>query len=353
MTLGCGTYRVEVTGRCGVPSICDLNNIADLEFGRVRDDTSQVTMILNLPGDGEDSCCECLGNIRSWIHSVMLFRDGELVWGPGPVTNILYRRESVVVTARDVSTWLDSRFIHNDLDFFDADPLDIAQALIVDAMAPDDPCGLADNVILYRSASPTLIDQSYTAEDPTQYAGAALRDLGSTVLDYTVVGSTFLLGSPLTFGPYATLTDKDFLVDVEIEERGLEAGTRWVVQSPTARGSAGGLDPYYGLIEQWVNEDSIDDDDQATLAAQNRLLASNPAPLYLNIPEGARLSPAAEISFDQLVPGTLFNVNFQDLCRKIYTRLILTAVTVHVGDSGDEEIGVTLSPMGTGFQDAV
>ena len=139
---------------------------------------------------------------------------------------------------------------------------------------------------------------------------------------------------------------------MEIEERGLESATKWVVQSDIARGVAGVVDPYYGLIEQLAEESQIEDDDQAALVAVNRLKASNPAPLYINVPDGARLSPDTPICFEQLVPGTLVNVNVRNLCREVYSQLKLTAVRVHVPDDGDEEVGITLSPLGTAFGEA-
>lgn len=351
--LGCAEeYRVIVTSRCGATTVCELGNISDLTYGRVMDDTSEAIIIMDLAsGDQESTCCECLGNVRSWIHSVMIFRDGDLVWGPGPVVNVLYRRDQVSVTARDVTAWLDVRHVHNYLDFVDADPLVIASALIDDAMAPDDPCGIADGVFVQAPAVPGFIDREYLEIDPTGYVGDAFRELARTNMDYTVIGSTIIIGEPLAFGPYTTLTDEDFLVDIEVEERGLEAATEWTVQSEFASGSAGGIDPFYGLIEQLVEESELEDDDHAILIATNRLVASNPVPMYVNVPEGARLSPDAPVCFELLVPGTLVNVNIRGLCRQVYSQLKLTALTVHV-TSGDEEVGITLSPLGTSFGEA-
>lgn len=352
--LGCPDYQVIATSRCGQVTVCELDNINSLDYGRVMDDTSEAIIVMNLQGDGlDENCCECVGGLRSWIHSVMIFRDGSLVWGPGPVVNILYQTEQVTVTARDVTAWLDVRLIHNDLDFFDANPLSIAQALINDAMAPNDPCNVAGRVFAQSPpTAPPGIDRSYTSEDPSQYAGDAFRELARTAMDYTTIGDRIILGSPLSFGPYVTLTGEDFLGELEIEERGLEAGTKWVVQGDAVTGAAGGSDPYYGLIEQLADESSIEDEDEAALAARNRLEASNPAPLFINVPDGSRLSPESPVCFEQLVPGTLVNVNMTSLCREVYARLRLTSVKVHVSDSGDEEVGVTLSPLGTTFGEA-
>lgn len=351
--LGCPeTYTVLVTNRCGTATVCELDHISDLTYGRVLDDTSEAIIVMDLPsGGGTSTCCDCVGNVRSWIHSVMILRDNELVWGPGPVVNVLYKKTQVAITARDVSAWLDVRVIHNDMDFTEEDPLVVAQSIIDDAMAPDDPCDIAGSTYVQVPATLGVIDREYFAEDPTQYAGDAFRELARTAMDYTVIGNSIMMGEPLSFGPYVTLLDEDFMVDIEVEERGLEAGTKWTVQSEVARGEAGGLDPYYGLIEQLVEEAEIEDDDQAAVVAEDKRLASNPAPLYVNVPDGARLAPTAAVCFEQLVPGTLVNVNLRGLCREVYAQLKLTAVSVHVAN-GDEEVGITLSPLGTAVGEA-
>lgn len=345
--LGCAQeYKVLVMDRCGRNQVCELTNVNDLIHGRVLDDTSEAIATVSLKGEGvTGSCCDCMGNVRSWIHSMMIMRDGELVWGPGPIVNILYKREEVIVTARDVSAWLDVRYVHEDMDFVEEDPLVVAQSIINDAMAPDDPCNIAGSTFVQVPPVLGSIDREYTSEDPTQYAGDMFRELANTVMDFTVIGQQILMGEPLAFGPFVTLTDVDFQVEIEVEERGLEAGTRWTVQSEEAWGSAGGKDKFYGLIEQIDDDSTVEDDDQAALIAEDHRKGSNPAPLYINVPDGARLSPEAPVCYERLVPGTLMNVTLRDLCREVTQQMKLTAVRTHVDQEGDEEVGITLSPV--------
>lgn len=326
--------------------MCELTNISDMSHGRVLDDTSDATIVVDLKGDSaDDACCECMGNLRTWINSIIIMRDGELVWGPGPITNIIYRKDQVAFTARDVSAWLDMRQIHEDMDFTEEDPLVVAQSIIDDAFSLDDPCGIAKSTYIQEPKVLGSIDREYTSEDPVQRSGDSFRDLAQRAMDFTVVAKSIIMGEPLLFGPYVTLNDDHFQVEIEVEERGLEAGTKWTVQNSESYGSAGGIDPHYGLLEQIddQNDSSIDDDEQQEQIAKNHLKLSNPAPLYINIPEGARLSPEAPVCFKQLIPGTLFNVSVRNLCRSVYQQMKLTAVQVKV-TNGDEQVGITLSP---------
>jgi hypothetical protein len=308
------------------------------------DDTSQVIVTVDLSGAAGAVCCKCLGNTRSWIHSIRIDRDEELVWGPGPITNILYRREQVVVTARDVSAWLDMRVIHNDYDFVEEPLSGVVRTLLTDALSVDDPCDLLG--LMEITPSTTLIDKSVIANQ--EYAGDVLRDMARNYLDYTVVGRKIIIAEQLSYGPFAVLQDEDFQSDLEVEERGLEAGTKWYVNGDAVEGTCGGSasdTQYLGLLEQVVTEDSIEDDSTANMSACSRLQFSNPSPLYINVPEDAKLSPKAPVEFSHLVPGTLVDVALSDVCRPLRVRNRLTAVTVSVAGV-DESIGVTLAPVG-------
>src|SRR5690348_393661 len=89
--LGCGDeYRVVFTNRCGSKSLCTMEKeISALDYNRLMDETSEANVTINIPGgDGENAgCCDCIGNLRAWIHSVAIYRSGDLVWGPGPLMN--------------------------------------------------------------------------------------------------------------------------------------------------------------------------------------------------------------------------------------------------------------------------
>lgn len=349
--LGCGPTRVIFTNRCGNQIVCDVTeSMTALTYGRTLDDTSQAQVTLSVGGDAKNACCDCVGDLRTWLHSMIIYRDGEIVWGPGPVTNLLYKRDTVVVTAQDVSAWMGARVIHNNYTFTNALVSDVVRTLMTDALAPDDPCDLIGRMIITPSTDTQRIDRQVTAG--VGWLGDVIRDLARTVMDFTVVGNAFIFDHQIVYGPYSRLTDEDFLTDIEVEERGSEAGTKWYVNGTGVQGVAGGTDPYLGLIEQQATEDSVTTVAHANEAATGHLEASNPAPVYVNIPDGAQLSSNAAVCFSQLVPGTLIDVLLRNTCRPVLERVRLTAVKVSLSAGGAEQVGVSLAPLGTGFTEA-
>lgn len=342
--LGCGEYRVLFMNRCGTSMICDAeDHIEALSFARVLDDTGVAEISVTTSGDSDGkSCCACLGGLRSWIHTGVIFRNGDLVWGPGPITNDLFGSDTNKITVKDISAWLDRRVVHNDYEFIQTDIMEIARQVIIDALEPDDPCDLIGQMQITMGGQ--LID--LTIEANKQYAGEILRDLAKIGLDYTVLGMSLILAPELRYGPFVTLRDDDFLTEIQVEERGEEMATKWYVNGEAVGGSAGGIDPYYGLIEQLTTEEHIEDEDTANAAAATRMKASNPAPVYINVPDGAAMSPKAPVCFEQLVPGVLVDIALQNNCRPVGVRNVLTALKVTVGNDGSEQVGVTLAPPG-------
>lgn len=340
--LGCGEYTVQITTRCGGRVKCDVTKASEnLEWGRTMDATSETKFRVTLSGDTGQVCCECLGETRTWINSVNVLRDGNLVWF-GPVFNLRYRSDYVEVIARDITAWWDKRAIHNSYVFEDATLREIIETLMRDALAEDDPCELLSRVHYGAALDEIRIDRTVTAYEG--YLGDIMRDLAKSYIDFTAIGSAVFIDAPLKWGPFTTLTDEHFQTELEVEERGVEAATRQITSGGDdgITGIAGGVDPHYGLLEELVSEDSIDTVKDARRASENRLVASNPAPLYLNIPDGAKLSPKAPTCIEQLVPGTYFKTSLRDVCRPIQTTSVLTALKVKVDP--DEEVGITLSP---------
>lgn len=351
-TLGCGSYRVVIADRCGSTVACVIEDqITDLAFSRVLDDTSEASINVKVTGDaGGEACCECLAEIRDWTHSLSVYRDGELVWGPGPIMNNVIGHDTATITARDVSQWLNRRVIRSPMTFTQVDIVQIALDLITHGMDPDDPCDVIGMV--NATLGGVKIDKTYEGGGKV-YVGDALRDLAKIGLDFTVIGATIVIAPNLEWGPLASLVDEDFLADIQVEERGEETATKWYVNGETVGGEAGGIDPIYGLIEQISsgdNDGGVEDTVAANTEAASRLVSSNPTPIYVNIPDGARLSPNAPVCFDQLVPGVLFDVYLRNICRPVGLRNRLTALKVTVNDSG-ESVGVTLAPLGTAETD--
>lgn len=346
LELGCGEYRVLITNRRGSLLVGDITNaLSQLTWGRILDDTFEADLEMEWSGsDTSDDCCATIGNARTWIHGLLVLRDGEVAFF-GPLTDVDIKSQTAVFKARDVTAWFDARVLHDTHEWTGKDILDGAVELITDAISPDDPCEIIPNLTIARQLPAILTDYDYHIVN-SSYCGDVIRDLARIGLDYTAVGTRVILGNPIEYGPFVTLQDTDFQVDVDLEEAGLQAATKWYVLGNGVAGAAGGIDPYYGLIERIVSEDTITDVTSANTAASGRLAASNPAPLFVNVPDGARLSPKAPVLINQLIPGTLFRVRLRELCRDVSTVKRLTSLKVVVSNTLDESVQVTLAPIG-------
>lgn len=342
--LGCDPeYHVLVTDRCGGATVAELA-FSDLKWGRALDAVSEASVTIP-PGK-----CGRLADVRTWRHELHVIRDNDEVWS-GPVTTVPQCRSGTTLVAQDFWAWLGVRVIHNQLCF---DPtcggtaatgVAIAQALIEDALAPDDPCLLK---YLHAVAGGTTQERNYAAN--SAYALDALTDLAKGGLDFTAIGRRLvIMPEGGTLGQLALLTCDAFDGDVCTTEDGGAAATRAVVTGKAAdgttvvSGSAGGVDDYLGLVEVLVNDDSV----RTATAAQTQaagLLQPIP-PLLVQPPQGNGLTAEAPVCINELVPGVLVPVAMDCTCRPAEQMLRLTKLDVSV-DAGGEKVAPLLSPVG-------
>lgn len=338
---GCGTGSARIVDRTG-GTIAEANVLTELEWSRALDETSSARVVINPEGD----CCERLGEVRSWRHSLVIFRDNELVWA-GPIINIDWRLGEVEIFAQDVSAWLARRVPHSDMSFTDVDLMTVAEALIEDGFAPDDP----GHTVQVVGPAKVKGSRSYT-EDVGQTLDHLL-DLADTGIDFTVIGKTFVLLPEDHSASIGRLDDNDFPEGLIVAEDGSSLGTRWVVagdEDGDVLGSAGGSHEYYGLLERYLEESSIPDDASATAAAASKLRASLPVPVFIDSQQ-VTLSPQAAVDVAQLVPGWCIDITSAQTCRKISQRLKIVGVTVQEnggdGDSpGSESVQVQVAVTG-------
>jgi len=351
--LGTAEHRVTFTYRGATLPLgaLDTKQITSLDYTRVLDDTSTCAVEVQIPG-GSSECCRVLGDLRSWGHEVHVWRDGVDVWC-GPVVNVTLRRDTATILAADVTAWLDKRLVHSTLDYTAtglgaADLATIAAAVITDAFAPDDP-----NVLPYLTVALAGVVGERLIEAGKSRSGDELRELARTGVDYTAVGRRIVLtGEVVTTTPLATLLQDSFLASLEVVERGDLAATSWRVVGDGVTGTAAVVEPFYGLLEDIVDEQSVRDTASATAAAQTRLDASNPVPLFLVVPEDARLSPNAPVTFDQLVPGAVTRVLVSDYCRQVDQFMRLQRVRVASTPDSLDAVQITLAPLGTTTESA-
>ncbi|MFJ5037931.1 hypothetical protein [Streptomyces parvulus] len=327
---GCGTNVARIVDRTGA-TVSTANVLTEVEWTRRLDDTSTARVVVNPEGD----CCERLGLVRSWRHSLVIHRDGALVWA-GPIIQVEWRLGQVEIFASDISAWLDRRVPHETKAFPETDLNTIAKWLIDDAFRPDDP-GYS-----VQTVAPAGVKGARSYTEDVGQSGDHLRDLAETGIDYTVIGQTFILLPETHSVSVGRLTDEDFPEGLVVAEDGASLATRWVVAGDDegdALGSAGGSHEYYGLLERYLEQDAIDDDASAASAAAAKLRASLPVPVFIDSQE-VTISPQAAVEVTALVPGWCLDITSQQTCRTVSQRLKIVGVTVKEdGGSGDDPGG--------------
>ncbi|MGJ5692918.1 hypothetical protein ACM6RM_07020 [Streptomyces pratensis] len=323
---GCGTHTCVIVDRGG-GVVSPGETLTEVEWTRALDDTSTARVVLNPDGD----CCERLGRVRSWRHSLHIYRDGVFVWG-GPILQAEWSLGQVEIWAGDVLSWLDRRVPHQSMAFGESDLTDIAAWLIEDGFAPDDPGHVVETV------APAGVRGARRYRRDVGQTGDHLRDLAETGLDYTAVGDRIILLPETWTQSVGHLSDADLPEGMVVAEDGTALASRWIVAGDDegdVLSEAGDTDPYYGLLERYVEQTSIPDDASAAEAARSKLRSSLPVPVFIDTQE-VTISPEAAVAVPLLVPGWCLDITSAQTCRTITQRLKIVGLkVVEDGGSGD------------------
>lgn len=329
------SYRAVVRDRTG-PEIAELE-FTQLDWDRRLNAVSEATV--QIPA----RCCGRLANIEPWRHELAISRDGEEVW-TGPVRIPASCTNGLVLKATDVLGWLQRRAIHEDHDWTPLPGIGAVPAaveLIEDGFGPDDP-----NVLKYvQSIGEGVVGgRSYLAN--SKYVIDALDDLAKGSIDYTTIGRRIVVMPPgHELGKTVMVSCQHFSGEVCTSLDGDATVTRAIVTGVGVTGVAGGIDPYYGLVERLVDDDGIGRQSTADGAAAGLLLGANPPPVLVQPPQGSSLAPDTPICLSDLVPGVTVPVNVDCTCRTAVQDQRLAQLSVRVTNEG-ETIRPLLVPLG-------
>lgn len=335
--LGCASHTYVVRDRAGA-RVSASGILTSVEWHRVLDDVSTARVVVA----GGADCCGDLSQIRTFRHQLDIYRGENFVWS-GPITQIEWTTDGVTIDAVDIIGLLDRRVPHQDFTFTGADLNEIARQLIEDGFAPDDP---GHTVTIVGPAGVTGGRQYRLGVGQT---ADHLRDLAETGIDFTAVGNNIVL-LPETFcAVVGRLSDVDMPDGLIVAEDGTALATKWYVtgQNAEVTGVAGGSDPYYGLLERYIEQTSVTDDDSAQQAAEAKLRASASAPVFIDTQQ-VTLSPTAPVAVDQLVPGWCLDITSAGTCRTITQRLKIVGVDVREtggtgSTAGQEQVQVQVA----------
>jgi len=379
-SLGCGTYRAFIYQQGGQRLLGEIEPITRLTFTRLRDDISSATVFTN--GYSAD-CGQLYGATRTWMHEMVLFRDGVRVW-EGPITRIGYSVDSVEFEAKDVMAYAYRRIMrqgYNDTYRLIAKAsgstpeqyiglmsvVERAALLLIQGLAPYDP-----NVLDYLTTInyPSDAKETRVVANWSRTVWEEVDDLAATAgLDYTTVGRRILLwDTHQAIGRLPELRDGDFNNHPIVTEYGMQLATFFAVTN--GAGVAGTTeveaktDPY-GPIEQLASSysdssaasteiltpDAQDKLEKALTGQAERNIAHRwPAPLVVRIPDNSTLNPNVPIGFQQLIPGVWMPLRSINTPREVLQWQKLDSVSVDVTESG-ETVNVVLSPAPNGGND--
>ena len=330
MPVGCSTHTFNIVDRDG-GLVVSTGNLLEVEYNRLLNDSSTAKITIGVSGA---QCCNQLGEVRSWRHLLNLYRGSEFMWS-GFITRVDWSYSQCVVTAVDIIGLLDRRVPHQSFSFAGSDIADLAAALVEDALAPDDP-GHTTTVI-----GQAMVMGGRTYELAVGQVGDHLRDLADTGLDFTAIGNNIIILPDAFSDVVGYLSDEDMPEGVTVTEDGASLGTRQIVagsEAGTPVGIAGGVNPYYGLLEIYTEQTTMADQATADAAAAAKLKSNLGVPVYIDT-QNVTLAPTANIDVARLVPGWCVDISTDSTCRKITQRLKITGLSITEDGGSDDQPG--------------
>ena len=352
-------HVVEIFDRGGRTKLGELNAMAAVGWGRIRDDIGAASLKLNA-----SQCVdveELLLGLRSMRHEIAVWRGDERVW-EGPITRRAGTRSGFEIHAKDVMHYAARTIMRSGYDNRGVNAgfvIDRA-ALILNTeldrkenpLSPDVP---PINVLPHLTLHQTPTDARTSAFTlPYQYTVFEHIDAmaAKSGVDYTVVGRAIHLWD--THQPLGrlqqTATQADFLGDITVTEYGAEVATiTAVTDGQGTYGTAGEEDGYYGEIEllatAYDESEGADPPTSAEMVSQAKRNRSGrlPAPVQVRVPDGSTVDPTGVLNVRNLVPGVWIPVRADVLGFKITQMQKLSSMTVSETPTG-ETISVNLYP---------
>ena len=373
--LGCGRNKVYAYTKGGQHMLGEITPLVSVEWGRLRDDISHC--LITTAGFRYD-CAEMLETLHTWMHELVVFRDGVRVW-EGPITRILDSPEGLTIEAKDVMAWPYRRIMRqgyndafrvvNGVEFGDYTVVDRARLIILNALARDDP-----NVIPYLTTYnfPDDAGQSRIVPDFAKTAWEEVDDLAATGgLDYTTVGRRIILwDTHRAIGKLQEMRNENFSTPPVVTEYGMLLATTYGVTNNSGIYGTAERDPLgYGPVELLASAFGESEDNSAaaeetlteeqrraleivlTSQAERGIASRWPAPIIVRVPDQATLTPQTEVDINHLVPGVWVPLRAQGTLRQIAQWQKLDVLNVTETASDAEKVSVTFSPAPNGGQD--
>lgn len=371
MAIECVTkHTAYIYDRGGQKRLFQLYNMAEVVWGRVRDDISEANIKI-AAGYCYDQAAQ-LDQIEPIRHELVIYRGDMNAFGigpkrvwEGPVTRIGLTTRQMEIHARDVIHHLSRTNMHvayNNNYPNVAFAIDRVKKIINDELTykeareqaafPDLPSyGILPYVQYHQRPTDAKTSRATKAMQKTVWE--EVDDMAAKGgIDYCAVGRAIHVWdtSADEMGVTQTVTEADFLGELTVTIYGMELKTEAVVtDGEGAYGIAGGVDPYYGVVENletaYDESEGADPPTSAEMASQasRNLSGSNPVPIVLRVPDNSTLNPKGVLSLDDLVPGVHIPLRAKILVKTITQMQKLDRMTV-TETAETETITVTMFP---------
>jgi len=371
-------HTAMIYDRGGKQKLHVLVDVASVRWGRVRDGKSAAEIVIS--GRACRAQTAVLNSIESSRHELVLFRGDERVW-EGPIRVVKTYRNRAVITAVDIKEYLDFTSLTKDWPA----PSGGGPNLMADRLS---------EIILYELTTPYTMETNQgtvtvprweTIADPINVlpffdasrvgtvltrseskafemtVGEHMDNLCDGGLDYTVIGRKLIIwDSNLSIGQTRKVTDVDFYGDIEVGQYGVDhvsishiSAEREDEESGVSEqigvGHAGAENAYYGVWETITSRqnESTTQAGQTALnsQAQRGLTGRTPPPIEVRIPSGSGVKISHDLTFDQLVPGTILPISALLNIRVLHQTQRIDSVSV-TESAGSETIQLSMSPFG-------
>lgn len=360
--LGCvEQYTAVLHWRGGAHAITQLAPLVSVEWQRRRNEQARATVVLAKAGASQ-ACCEALSQISPWAHELSIFRGPDMVW-QGPVLTPSETIDTFTIEAVDITGWFAKRAVVTSYTYSaeagsqypPTDAVVIARRLLGDAFAANDP-GIRAYFTFTNGTN--LSEQAAIAR--VDKVAEMFDDLVTQGLDYTTVGRRLVITPPgylaATTRAVTALTDEQLGGGVTVSIEGASMATQVFNHSSSYQpgspiGAAGGVDAFYGLVQEIVElNDYTGSQANMNAIAKQDLATAYPAPVVVRVDDDAALHPDAPIGVDDLVCGIRIDVILtRSFCMQLRAPMTLESVT-GTWDVDGERITVSLAQIGGGIE---
>lgn len=190
-------------------------------WNRKLNGTSTAGFTFQLGGEDESPCCDDLADIWPWAVEAGICWGGEIIW-QGPVTEVEYQYDRVVINASDYSGIFNRRVLSRNHIHTGTDITDVWAEYWEDGIEKENGMGL----VLETESCDVSVTRAVYAEDKPVLADC-LQELTRGGFDWTMLGRLMVVTCPTNdiLRQVICLNDSDFITPPVVRIRGNSQAT--------------------------------------------------------------------------------------------------------------------------------